>query len=305
MLHSQIRNTIFNQNESQLKILVTGANGQLGRCLSDLAKTTDWNWIFTTRQHFDLTDSSAVNTFIKAIQPDIIVNTAAYTQVDQAEKENELAFDVNKKGVENLVKSVEDSQTKIIHISTDYVFEGQGSNPYTESNPVNPQSVYGLSKAAGEKALLGKISNRVYIIRTSWLYSEYGNNFVKTMLRLGSERKEINVVDDQMGKPTYANDLALGIIRMIEKTESENAPAGIYHFANKNTTTWFNFAAEIMKLSDLECVVNPIPTSQFPTLAKRPVFSALNTDKFESNFNFVIRDWEDALQECIDRINNH
>ncbi|RLD24014.1 MAG: hypothetical protein DRI54_06645, partial [Bacteroidetes bacterium] len=146
-----MRNTIFNLNEDQLKILVTGANGQLGHCLSDLAETTDWNWIFTTRQHFDLSNSSDVNTFIKENKPDIIVNTAAYTQVDQAEKESEFAFNVNQQGVENLIKAIEGSLTRIIHISTDYVFEGQGSNPYGETDPVDPQSVYGLSKAAGEK----------------------------------------------------------------------------------------------------------------------------------------------------------
>lgn len=288
-----------------MKILVTGANGQLGRCLSDLAETTDLDWIFATRQQFDLTNSSAVKAFINANQPDIIINTAAYTQVDQAEKESELAFEVNQQGIENLVNAVEDNQARIIHISTDYVFDGQGSIPFAENDPVNPQSVYGQSKAAGEKILLDKLSERSYIIRTSWLYSEYGHNFVKTMLRLGSERKEINVVDDQMGMPTYAGDLSQGIILMIEKIKSGNAPNGIYHFANKNITSWFYFATEIMKLAGLECVVQPIPTSQFPTLAKRPVFSALNTDKFESIFTFVIRSWEDALQECIDRIKNH
>lgn len=288
-----------------MKILVTGANGQLGRCLSNLADTTEWNWVFATRDHFDLTDFYAVHSFIKTTRPDIIVNTAAYTKVDDAEKEKELAFKVNHHGVANLVKSAEDCQTKIIHISTDYVFEGQGSNPYKESEITNPQSVYGLSKAAGENILLDKMKDRSYIIRTSWLYSEYGHNFVKTMLRLGSERKEISVVDDQMGMPTYAGDLAKGIIRIIENIELKKAPVGIYHFANKNITSWYRFAFEIMKLGGLKCSVLPISTSQFPTLAKRPVFSALNIDKFESNFNFAIRKWEDALQECIDRINNH
>ena len=288
-----------------MKILVTGANGQLGRCLSDLAKTTEWDWIFTTHKQFDLTNSSAVKMFVLANQPDIIVNTAAYTQVDQAEKESDLAFNVNQQGVENLVKSIENNQSKIIHISTDYVFDGQGTIPYEENKIVEPQSVYGRSKAAGEKILLDKIKDKSYIIRTSWLYSEYGQNFVKTMLRLGSEQQEISVVNDQMGMPTYAGDLARGIIRMIENIKSENAPAGIYHFANKRITSWFHFASEIMKLAGLKCVVLPISTSQFPTLAKRPVFSALNTNKFESIFNFTIRNWEDALQECIDRINIH
>lgn len=288
-----------------MKILVTGANGQLGRCLFDLAESTDWNWVFTTRQQLDLTSSSSVKAFLKTNQPDVIVNTAAYTQVDQAEKESELAFNANQEGVINLINSVDGIQTKIIHISTDYVFEGQGSKPYKESDPVNPKSVYGRSKAAGEKILSDKIENRSFIIRTSWLYSEYGQNFVKTMLRLGSESQEIRVVNDQMGMPTYAGDLAHGIIRVIEKIESGTAPTGIYHFANKNITSWFHFAKEIMKLAGLNCKVDPISTSQFPTLAKRPVFSALNTDKFESIFNFTIRNWEDALQECIDRINVH
>ena len=285
--------------------MVTGASGQLGRCLSELAKLTEWNWTFTTRQQLDLTNFTDVTTFIRDNQPDIIINTAAYTQVDQAENESELAFNVNQQGVGNLVKSTEDNQTKIIHISTDYVFEGKGIKPYEEIDMVKPQSVYGRSKAAGEKILLNKIKDKSYIIRTSWLYSEYGQNFVKTMLRLGSERQDISVVNDQLGMPTYAGDLAQGIIRMIENIESENAPVGIYHFANKNTTSWFHFANEIMKLAGLKCVVLPISTSQFPTLAKRPVFSALNTDKFESIFNFAIRDWEDALKECIDRINIH
>lgn len=288
-----------------MKVLVTGANGQLGLCLYDLAETTDWNWIFTTRQQFDLTDYPAVKAYIKETQPDIIVNTAAYTQVDKAEKESDLTFKVNQQGVENLVNSVENSQTRIIHVSTDYVFDGQGSNPYVESDPVNPQSVYGSSKAAGEKIILDKINDKSYIIRTSWLYSEFGQNFVKTMLRLGSERKEISVVNDQMGMPTYAGDLALGIIRMIEQIKSNNVPCGIYHFTNKNITSWFHFATEIMKLAKLKCVVKPIPSSQFPTLAKRPVFSALNTDKFESIFNFAIRSWEDALQDCIEKIDKN
>ena len=285
--------------------MVTGASGQLGRCLSELAKLTEWNWTFTTRQQLDLTNFTDVTTFIRDNQPDIIINTAAYTQVDQAENESELAFNVNQQGVGNLVKSTEDNQTKIIHISTDYVFEGKGIKPYEEIDMVKPQSVYGRSKAAGEKILLNKIKDKSYIIRTSWLYSEYGQNFVKTMLRLGSERQEISVVNDQLGMPTYAGDLAQGIIRMIENIEFKNAPSGIYNFANKNITSWFYFATEIMKLAGLECVVHPITTSQFPTLAKRPVFSALNTDKFESIFTFAIRSWEDALQECIDRIKNH
>jgi len=204
-----------------LKILVTGANGQLGSCLSNLADTTEWNWVFATRDDFDLTDFSEVHSFIKTTRADIIVNTAAYTQVDDAEKEKELAFKVNQQGVDNLVNSVEDFQTKIIHISTDYVFDGQGSNPYEESEMANPQSIYGLSKAAGENILLVKLKDRSYIIRTSWLYSEYGHNFVKTMLRLGSERKELSVVDDQMGMPTYAGDLAKGIIRIIENIDSQ------------------------------------------------------------------------------------
>jgi len=286
-----------------MKILVTGANGQLGRCLSDLSNKTGWEWIFTTRQQFDLTNYSEVSSFIKATKPDIIVNTAAYTQVDLAEKESDKAFDVNRDGIVNLVSAIENSPTKIIHISTDYVFEGIGEVPYKENEPVFPQSVYGFTKAAGEKYLIEKLNDRSYIVRTAWLYSEYGHNFLKTMLRLGADRPEINVVDDQAGTPTYARDLARGLIRMIEKINGDEVPAGIYHFTNKNTTTWFKFASKIMDIAGINCLVHPIPTSQFPTPAKRPAFSALNSDKFESILNFAIRNWEDALPDCIDRIN--
>jgi len=286
-----------------MKILVTGAKGQLGRCLYDLSKSTQWDWVFSTHKQFDLTDRSLVNSYIKANQPDIIVNTAAYTQVDQAEKESTQAFKVNRDGVANLVSAIENSQVKIIHISTDYVFEGNGHIPYKENEPVFPQSVYGLTKAEGEKILLDKLKYRSYIIRTAWLYSEYGNNFVKTMLRLGTDKPEIKVVNDQLGTPTYARDLAQGIIRMIEKIDTDIVPTGIYHFTNKKTTSWFKFASKIMEASGLNCLVRPISTSQFPTLAKRPSFSALNSDKFESILNFAIRSWEDALLDCMDRIN--
>jgi dTDP-4-dehydrorhamnose reductase len=222
--------------------------------------------------------------------------------VDKAETEQDLAFDINRNGIANLVSNVKNKKAKFIHISTDYVFEGIGQIPYQESRPVNPKSAYGFTKAAGEKYLIENLSDRSYIVRTAWLYSEYGHNFVKTMLRLGAEKPDINVVDDQLGTPTYARDLAGGIIRMIEKIKEDSAPVGIYHFTNKNITSWFTFAKKIMDLAGLECKVHPIPTSQYPTPAKRPAFSALNSDKFESIFNFTIRNWEDALQECIDRI---
>jgi dTDP-4-dehydrorhamnose reductase len=286
-----------------MKILVTGANGQLGKCLFDLSNETNWDWVFTSRKQLDLTNNELVNFVLASENPDIIVNTAAYTQVDKAETEQDLAFETNHNGIANLASSVKNRNTKIIHISTDYVFEGIGNIPYNESSPVNPNSVYGFTKAAGEKYLLENLYDRSYIVRTAWLYSEYGHNFVKTMLRLGAEKNEINVVDDQLGTPTYARDLASGILRMIEKIEQNDAPTGIYHFANKNITTWFQFATQIMKMAHLNCIVKPITTSQFPTLAKRPAFSALNSDKFESIFNFAVRNWEEALQDCIDRIN--
>jgi dTDP-4-dehydrorhamnose reductase len=286
-----------------MKILVTGANGQLGKCLSDVSKKTDWDWVFTTREQLDITDNELVSLVIETENPDLIVNTAAYTQVDKAETEQHIAFEINRNGIANLAAIVQRKRTKIIHISTDYVFEGIGDIPYNESRLVYPQSAYGFSKAAGEKYLLENLDERSYVVRTAWLYSEYGHNFVKTMMRLGAEKDEINVVDDQLGTPTYARDLASGILRMIEKIEQNDAPTGVYHFTNKNITSWFQFATQIMKMAHLNCHVNPITTSQFPTLAKRPAFSALNSDKFESIFNFAIRNWEEALQDCIDRIN--
>lgn len=285
-----------------MKILVTGANGQLGRCLSDLSKSTGWDWVFTDRKQLDLKHEKQVSKLIESQNPDIIVNTAAYTNVDKAETEQDLAFDSNHSGIVNLVTAIKNRKAKIIHISTDYVYAGTGNVPYKEDSPVDPQSVYGFTKASGEKFLIENLASKSYIVRTAWLYSEYGHNFVKTMLRLGAEKHEINVVNDQLGTPTYARDLAQGIIRMIENTETDSALPGIYHFTNKNITSWYNFAKKIMNIGELNCLVHPIPTSQFPTPAKRPAFSALNSDKFESIFNFAIRNWEDALQECIDRI---
>ena len=286
-----------------MKILVTGADGQLGRSIYDLSKHSKWNWVFVNRKQLDISNRNQVISFTKKHKPNVIINTAAYTNVDNAENEEGLAFLINSGGVSNLIDSVINTKTKIIHISTDYVFDGTNKIPFVENDKINPQSVYGRSKAEAEKVLLEKIEDRSYIIRTAWLYSEYGHNFVKTMLRLGKEKDKISVVNDQFGTPTYAHDLAAGILSMLKSFEKgvENT-SGIYHFANKNTTTWFDFATEIMNLKELDCVVNPIPTSGFPTPAKRPNFSSLNCLKFESIFNFTIRNWKEALAECLSKL---
>jgi len=285
-----------------MKILVTGANGQLGKSLFDLHTATPWEWVFTSRNQLDLSTPESIKKTIARENPDVIVNTAAYTAVDKAEKEETLAFKINRDSLAILADAISGTPKKIIHISTDYVFDGRGKIPYRENGKTSPKTIYGHSKSEGEAILIDKVPKQSFIIRTSWLFSEYGSNFVKTMLRLGNEKSEISVVNDQLGKPTYAGDLATGIIRIIEKNETDEASAGIYHFSNENSTTWYEFAKEIMKLSGLECKVIPIESYEFPTPAKRPAYSVLNTRKFAQNFNFTIRDWKLALKDCLNKI---
>ena len=283
-----------------MNILVTGANGQLGKCIKDLSDDKHC-WFFTTREELDITNPGMVKDFIEKNRPGLVINTAAFTAVDKAESEAGMAMAVNRDGVKNLISALPAS-CFFVQISTDYVFSGSAASPYSESEPVSPQTVYGRSKAEGEKIVLQHLKDKGFIIRTSWLYSEYGHNFVKTMLRLGREKNEISVVNDQYGKPTYARDLASAIMRLTEYIEEEKAIAGIYHFANKGITTWFGFAREIMETGGLACKVKPIPSGKYPTAAKRPAFSALNTDKFEANFNFVIRNRKEALTDCLKRM---
>jgi len=281
-------------------VLITGSKGQLGSEIRNLSSNyPDFRFIPTDVEELDLTDKAAVTKFITARSIDYIVNCAAYTAVDKAEDDAELCYKINCDAVKNLAEAAAD-KAKIIHISTDYVFDGRANVPYKENDPTNPQSVYGKSKLAGEEALLTACPKST-IIRTSWLYSIYGNNFVKTMLRLGKERSELNVVFDQQGTPTYAADLAravLSVLVHIEKTA--DFPAGIYHYSNEGITTRFDFTKKILQLAGITtCTVHPITTEQYPVKAARPRYSVLDKTKIKETFGIIVPKWEESLEKCI------
>ena len=274
-------------------LLVTGANGQLG---TELKNRISSNAVFTDVQDLDITNASIVKEFVHDNNIDTIINCAAYTNVDAAEYDIETATKINVLGPKNLAKS----DAKIIHISTDYVFDGHGFKPYHPYDNPNPISVYGKTKLAGENAVIQYAPSGI-IIRTAWLYSPYGNNFVKTMRRLGAERDSITVVTDQVGTPTYAGDLADAIIKILPQIDW--CGTRIYHYTNAGICSWYDFAHKIMELSGLKCVVKPIPSSAYPTRAARPFYSVLSKDGIVRGFNIELRHWEDALRECIAKLN--
>ena len=268
--------------------LITGCNGQLGTELAKLLPDA----ICADVDMLDITDANAVNKFVRDNNVDVIINCAAYTAVDKAEDDVDLATKINVDGVRNLAKS----GAKIIHISTDYVFDGTGHKPYSPDVETNPVSVYGKTKRAGELAALENAQIAV-VIRTAWLYSAHGNNFVKTMRRLGAEKESVNVVADQIGTPTFAGDLASAIVKIIPQLSKEKS--GIYHFTNEGVCSWYDFACEIMDMSGLSCVVNPIKSHQYPTRAARPFYSVLDKDKIKNVFGIEIEHWKKGLKKCI------
>lgn len=270
------------------KILVTGANGQLGTELQKLIPDA----MFTDVNALDITDFVAVQNFVQKHHIDTIINCAAYTAVDKAEDDIALAQKINAIGPENLAKS----GCKIIHISTDYVFDGINHKPYLPEDETKPISIYGKTKQAGEEAVLNNAHIAV-IIRTAWLYSSHGNNFVKTMRRLGAEKESLNVVADQVGSPTYAGDLAKAIVDILPQVSANNK--GIYHYTNEGVCSWYDFATEIMDLSKLACKVNPIPSSAYPTKATRPFYSVLSKEKIKNVFNIEIPHWKESLIKCL------
>lgn len=280
------------------KILVVGANGQLGNCFQKIAPnfSSDFEFNFTDSETLDITNQGTVTEFFADYKPDFCINASAYTAVDLAEKEEEKAFAVNAKGVENLAVACHDNKTIFIHISTDYVFDGDTNISYSEDDFTNPQSVYGASKRKGEELALDSHSKTI-ILRTSWLYSEFNKNFVKTMLNLFSSKEELGIVGDQFGQPTNANDLADTVMRIIE---TERKTFGIFHFSNYPETSWFHFAEKIAELSSSEIKLNAITTEQFPTPAKRPVRSTMSLDKIEKEYNIDLKHWENSLEECIE-----
>ena len=293
-----------------MRILVLGKNGQLGRSIHKLVNTDtkiDNNqhsndFIFIDREGLDLSSESNIGHYFDSNDKfDIIINCAAYTQVDKAEQEVELANQINHLAVKQLASIANKQQAKLIHISTDYVFDGESDKPYTETDTPNPINVYGKTKLAGEKALQAVMPMNAIIIRTSWVYSEYGNNFVSTMLRLGEERGEISVVNDQIGSPTYATDLAKIILHIIKTKEFKEMGqvAQIYHYSNKGKCSWHEFAKEIFKIVEVSCKVNPIATQQYPTPANRPMNTIMSTDKIIQKFNINIIPWQESLARCL------
>jgi dTDP-4-dehydrorhamnose reductase len=285
------------------KILVTGADGQLGSELKKLSKDEPFEFIFTDINELDITDIQACTAFFDKVKPHFVINCAAYTAVDKAESDKALAWKINVDAVKNLVISSSLYDSYLIQISTDYVFDGKASTPYVEWDLVSPQSEYGKSKAAAELEALAY--SKSLVIRTSWLYSTFGNNFVKTMIRLGKERDSIDVVFDQTGTPTYAEDLASAILQIIGKIGSENKKfvAGIFHYSNEGVCSWYDFACAIMKLNGLKCKVYPIETKDYPTPAKRPEFGVLNKSKIKSTYEIETNHWYSSLERMIDSLN--
>ncbi len=292
-------------------ILVTGANGQLGKELQVLAELyDDHDFVFAGKEGLPIQDAGAVNAYFAEYDPGYCINCAAYTAVDKAETEEEIAYAVNATGVANLARACFDAGTKFIHISTDYVFDGKSPVPYTEDTLTNPINTYGATKLKGEQlCLLNNIDS--IIIRTAWVYSSFGNNFVKTMLRLMKERDQINVVNDQIGAPTYAADLARCIIHIISLSQpytlhstpgTGNWVPGIYHYSNQGRISWYDFAVAIAEFTHSNCKVNAISSSQYPTPAKRPAFSLLDTHKIRETFNCEVPDWKDGLERCLQNL---
>lgn len=276
-------------------ILITGANGQLGseiRSLSDLSLYQD-NFFFTDYQELDITDKSAIKIFITSNNIDSIVNCAAYTAVDLAEKEVEKAEKINATASKYLAEIAKECNCKFVHVSTDYVFDGTNYKPYVETDIPNPASIYGKTKLQGEIFIQEINPKNTIIIRTSWVYSSFGNNFVKTMIRLANERDSINVIDDQIGTPTYAADLAKAILTILP--EISNDKVDFFHFSNEGACTWYDFAKAIFEIKKLNCKVNPIPTKMYPTPAKRPNYSLLSKSKIKETFKIEIPYWRDSL----------
>ena len=279
-------------------ILVTGANGQLGSELKDVElKYPQFNFYFTNSQELDITNHSLVRSFIIENKIEIIVNCAAYTAVDKAETEHVLCNEINHLAVANFAQIAKEQNIKLVQISTDYVFDGESYKPYLESDSTNPQSVYGTTKLAGEIAMQNIAPKNSIIIRTSWVYSSYGNNFVKTMLRLGREREELSIIVDQVGTPTYAKDLAKAILEILPQLEKKEV--AIYNFSNLGVCSWYDFAKAIFESSGIKVNVAPIETSQYPTAAKRPLYSVMNKRKITEKFNITIPYWKDSLRECL------
>ena len=283
-------------------VLVTGSKGQLGNEIQVLALSyPQFNFIFTDVEELDICNRRSVDDFFAVHKIDFLINCAAYTAVDKAEEDKLMCFQINKDAVGHLGEASARHGVKMLHVSTDYVFDGKSYVPYTEEMPVSPATVYGQSKAEGEQLLASVLQNAV-VVRTSWLYSSFGNNFVKTMLRLGRERVSLQVVFDQVGTPTYAADLADALLQIIS---AGKLIPGIYHYSNEGVCSWYDFALAIFKSAKIECDVLPINSKDYLTKTPRPHYSVLNKQKVKSTYNLRIAHWEDSLKLCIQKLENH
>ena len=284
-----------------MNVLITGANGQLGNEMRRLGAVSPNNYIYTDVAELDITDAAAVAQFVKENAVNIIVNCAAYTNVDKAESDEPTAELINATAVANLAAAMKEVDGTLFHVSTDYVFGNEGNTPRTEDMPLNPLGVYGRTKLRGEHAI-AETGCKAIIIRTAWLYSEFGNNFLKTMMRLTAEREQLNVVFDQVGTPTYAGDLALAIFSIIEGGLYAGNE-GIYHFSNEGVCSWYDFATEIaMAAGNTACKVLPCHSDEFPSPVKRPSFSVLDKTKIKNTFAIEIPHWRDSMLYCIKRL---
>ena len=288
--------------KSKSRILVTGANGQLGKELKNIAHSfPQYEFTFLSKEDLPVHHFELVRIYFNTLKPDFCINCAAYTAVDRAEEEKVLAFQVNGEAVGVLAAICKEKHSKFLHISTDYVFDGKENKPYSENFPTHPLNIYGASKLEGEKQAI-QLNPEAVIIRTSWLYSAYGKNFVKTMMKLLTEKTDIRVVNDQFGSPTYAADLAEAIMKII--SSNEWIP-GIFHFSNEGVISWYDFATGIKEITKNNGILIPITTSEFPSKAERPMFSALDKTKIQGKYHIQLKNWKESLSECIMQIEKH
>ncbi len=286
-----------------ISIVVTGSNGQVGSELQALAAVyPQFQFHFTDAHTLDITKSEQVSDFFAKHRPNYCINCAAYTAVDKAETESDLAQQINVAGAQNLAEACAKHQVQLFHLSTDYVYHNQQNTPFKEGDPTHPKSVYALTKLAGDDIALAT-NVQTMVLRTSWVYSSFGHNFVKTMIRLGTERDQLGIVFDQIGTPTYARDLADAMLHLIEQKEEGKFSAaqlqGIFHYSNEGVCSWYDFALAIFELENISCIVKPIETTAYPTPASRPAFSVLNKQKFTSTFDVDIPHWRESLRACL------
>jgi dTDP-4-dehydrorhamnose reductase len=286
--------------QTNFNILVTGSNGQLGSEIKELSSNYNYTFFFTDKEELDITHEEDIKNFVKTNNIDTIINCAAYTSVDRAENDKKSADLINHTAIKYLATVSKENSIKLIHISTDYVFDGKSYKPYIETDMTNPQGVYGETKLYGEVAMQDINPSNSIIVRTSWVYSCYGANFVKTMIKLGRDKDSLDVIFDQIGSPTYAKDLANTILEILPHIK--NRDVDIYNYSNEGVLSWYDFAKEIMKMAKLDCKISPIETSQYPTSAKRPHYSLLNKEKIKEIFNIEVPYWKDGLDDCLKRL---